>query len=66
MARTLRRGCPKLMKMVDQAQDQHILNQQRKSPYQFTSSPKAMAISHNKYTQGGQGLMFANLKNKST
>jgi hypothetical protein len=66
VARTLRRGCPRLMKMVELAQDQHFVNQKRKSPYQYATSPKPLAISHNAYTKGGQNLMFANIKNKST
>jgi hypothetical protein len=66
MARTLRRGPPRLMKMVELALDQHFVNQKRKSPYQYVTSPKPLAISHNYYTKGGQNLMFANIKNKST
>jgi len=33
VARTLKRGCPRLMKMVELAQDQHFVNQKRKAPY---------------------------------
>ena len=60
--RTLTKGCPKIMKLVNKAQDELITKQRRKPIYQFVSSPKTMGLSYNKNAMGGGANNLLNQK----
>ena len=57
LQRTLKKGCPKMMKLVQHAQDELSVKELRKPVHQFVASPRKMNLSHNKYAAlGGHNL----------
>ena len=65
MTRTLTKGCPKMLKLVQREHDEHSVRMRRKPFYQFVASPKKMALSHNKYATMQGTSLLTNKQNKS-